>query len=222
MHPVTEMLNASARKAVAVNCDVNCLRIAVTELAKIVERLLPEPEPPMPTPEDLAAMEAAGIESFDEAHAKVFGKRVDARQVAQRGAWWTAQGSGSTVGAKVTESRVNVQHPTVARIKFANGGIVISGPRGAGGGSDPRLAELRLQHNAAMDSKNDLIRELEARIANQRKELDHLNNGRSLRNKELEARIAELELLTKAPASAIDQLRGELTGKLTDFLLKSA
>ena len=113
-------------------------------------------------------------------------------------------------------------HPSVARIKFADGGIVISGPRGAGGGSDPRLAELRLRHNAELDSKNDLIRELEARIANQRKELDHLNAGRSLRNKELEARIEELEVLAKAPASAINQFREELTGQLLGYFQKSA
>lgn len=105
-------------------------------------------------------------------------------------------------------------HPSVARIKFADGGIVPKEDL-----SDQALLQIRL---AIIEQKNKHIGTLENRIANQRKELDHLNNGRSLRNKELEARIDELEVLTKAPASAIDQLRGELTGKLTDFLLKSA
>ncbi|MHD0300137.1 hypothetical protein RCF19_29975 [Rhodococcus qingshengii] len=163
MHPVTEMLHASARKAVAVNRDVNCLRMAVTELAKIVETLLPEPDPE-PTPEDLAAMEATGVESFKGARAKLFGVPVTAAE----------------------------------------------------------FEDLQERYTARISAKNKHIGTLENRIANQRKELDHLNSGRSLRNKELEARIEELELLAKAPATAIDQLREELSGQLLGFFQKSA
>lgn len=169
-----------------VDREIAYLQLAMTELAKVVETVLPEPDPE-PTPEDLAAMEAAGIESFEDARAKLFS--------------------------------VNVEHPSVARIKFANGGIVSPNSRYGRNLSDQALLQMRL---AIIEQKNKHIETLEARIANQRKELDHLNAGRSLRNKELEARIEELELLTKAPASAIDQLREELSGKLLDFFQKSA
>lgn len=151
LRPVTASLKHSV-DLVGRTGEVAYLRHAVTELAKIVETLLPEPEPPTPTPEDLAAMEAAGIEAFEDALVKLFG--------------------------------VEVQHPTVARIKFADGGVV--GPSTAAGHGVTEatrfgalVGELTLRHNAELSNKNDQIANLETRIFNQRRELAVLNEKQS-------------------------------------------
>lgn len=186
LQPVQDNLSTSYM-ARTTDREIAYLQLAMTELVKVVETLLPEPDP------------EPGVDAqplLDQIDNEIRGETN-----AQPRAWWQAQGRGSTVG--VVDKAIRFHRAT-------------------GGDSDPRLVALRLQHNAAMDSKNDLIRELEARIANQRKELDHLNSERSLRNKELEARIEELEVLTKAPATAINQLREELTGQLLGYFQKSA
>ncbi|MFI8660742.1 hypothetical protein ACIGKR_12190 [Rhodococcus qingshengii] len=182
MHPVKKHLRLSLT-ATRRDSEIAHLQLAVTALVNIVETLLPEPEPPAPTPEDLAAMEAAGVGSFEDAHAKLFGTvddRVRVKVNEQRGAWWQAQGSGSTVGARVMESRVDVQHPTVARIKFADGGVV--GQSSSSTKPDARernSAELILRHNAELEKKNDQIANLKTRIFNQRSELAVLNGKQS-------------------------------------------
>ncbi|MCE4161650.1 MULTISPECIES: hypothetical protein [Rhodococcus] len=131
----------------------------MTELLKVVETLLPEPDPEP-------------------------GAAVSKVHYWERGPWWQAQGSGSTVGAEVTKSRVEVEHPTVARIKFADGGVV--GPSTAAGPGVTEatrfgalVGELTLRQNAELAKKNDQIANLETRIFNQRSELAVLNGKQS-------------------------------------------
>lgn len=160
----------NSRLAATNGLEVKALRRAVTELAKIVETLLPEPEP---TPDPVGAM------------CKQVDDRVQSKvHYWERGPWWQAQGSGSTVGAEVTKSRVEVEHPTVARIKFADGGVV--GPSTAAGPGVTEatrfgalVGELTLRHNAELANKNDQIANLETRIFNQRRELAVLNEKQS-------------------------------------------
>ncbi|MGW6658874.1 hypothetical protein [Rhodococcus sp. NPDC055024] len=160
----------NSRLAATNGLEVKALRRAVTELAKIVETLLPEPEP---TPDPVDAM------------CKQVDDRVQPKvHYWERGPWWQAQGSGSTVGARVTESHVNVQHPTVARIKFADGGVVGPSTAAAPGVSEATrfgalVGELTLRHNAELANKNDQIANLETRIFNQRRELAVLNGKQS-------------------------------------------
>ncbi|MFB7853781.1 hypothetical protein [Rhodococcus qingshengii] len=94
------------------------------------------------------------------------------------------KGSGRTVGARVTESRVEVQHPTVARIKFADGGVVGQSDEVKPVAAPPNqrsrtAAELIFRHNAELEKKNDQIANLEKRIFNQRSELAVLNGKQS-------------------------------------------
>ena len=169
LRPVTASLKHSV-DLVGRSGEVEYLRRAVTELAKIVETLLPEPEP---TPDPVGAM------------CKQVDDRVQSKvHYWERGPWWQAHSSGSTVGARVTESLVNVERPTVARIKFADGGVV--GPSTAAGPGVTEatrfgalVGELTLRHNAELANKNDQIANLETRIFNQRRELAVLNEKQS-------------------------------------------
>lgn len=160
MHPVTEHLHYSFRAAppscrVGVNpeTEMTHLRMAVTELAKIVETLLPEPDP------------EPGVDAqplLDQIDNEIRGKTN-----AQPRAWWTAQGSGRTLGEQVTASKVVVTKPvTKPKVSEATrfGALV---------------GELTLRQNAELAKKNDQIANLEKRIFNQRSELAVLNGKQS-------------------------------------------
>lgn len=173
MYPVTEHLHSSFKAAppsckygVGPYAEITHLRMAVTELAKIVETLLPEPDP------EPGADAQPLLDQIDN--------EIRGKTNAQPRAWWTAQGSGRTVGARATESDVNAQHPTVARIKFADGGVVGPSDEVKPAAAPPNqrsrnAAELIFRHNAELEKKNDQIANLEKRIFNQRSELAVLN-----------------------------------------------